>query len=630
MLTHFRKQKKVLAFFLWLVIAAFIGTIFLVWGMGGNISNAAYAIKVNDYKISYGEYRDTYENTANTLRQIFGDQLNQIPEYKNLGKKVADDMVSKILVTEDAKSKGIFVSDMEVLEVIKSNSAFLTDNNFDTQKYVQVLNLNGINPEVYENSLKQDILFRKMENIVKNSVAVTDLEIENEFKYRNSEAVIKFLSVEPKKFQDKVVLSDTDLKNYYSSNGEKYRVPETVKVKYTVIDPSNYVDNFTVSGADLETYYLQHKNEFIQKEEVEARHILFRVKDFNDKQQDNASYQRALNVLGELKKGGDFIKLAEKYSDDSTAKNGGYLGKFQRGAMVKEFEDVAFLLKEGDVSDIVKTPFGYHILKVEKHIPEKELTLDEAKDKINAILEKELKKNSFNKYVFDLYKNILTESNITAYQKKYPDKITVYETEMFDINSQIAPFGSNSAVKKIIFHMDLAEVSSVVEMNGKKYIFELTDRKESFIPEFDKVADEVKKDYISEKSYELSAKYLDEQIKSSKSVDEISKNIKVSYTTSPSFKRLEPIPELGANSLVATEIFNKEKGLLEKTYEFQGKPYVIEVVSVKDGDINKLQEQRNDIQTFLLSVKQDEAFKAYVKGLKSSAKIEIAQGLYQE
>ena len=630
MLTHFRKQKKILAFFLWLVIAAFIGTIFLVWGMGGNTGQSAYAIKVNNYKISYGEYRDMYENTANSLRQIFGEQLNQIPEYKNLGKKVAEDMINRILVTEDAKSKGVFVSDMEVLEVIRSNPAFLTDNNFDTQKYAEVLNLNGLNAEVYENSLRQDILFKKMESIVKNSVVLTDAEIENEFRYRNAEAVIKFLSIDPKKFENKVVLTDDDLRNYYNSNSEKYRVPETVKVKYTIFDPNSYTDNFTVSMSDLETYFLQHKSEFVQKEEVEARHILFIVKDFNDKQQDNASYQKALKVLEEIKKGGDFAKLAEKYSDDPNAKNGGYLGIFQRGAVIKEFEDVAFSLKSGDVSGVFKTPFGYHVLKVEKHTPERELTFDEAKDKIKSILEAELKKNGFNKYVFELYKGILTESNLTAYQKRYPDRIAVYETEMFDIDSDIPPFGSNVAVKKIIFNMDLAEVSSVVEMNGKKYIFELVDKKESFIPEFEKVKEEVRGDYISDKSYELSVNYLDEQIKSSKSIDEISKKIKASYTTSPSFKRLEPIPEIGANSLLASEIFNKKQGLLEKVYEIQGKPHVIEVVSVKDADLSTLQEQKSDIESFLLSLKRDEAFKTYIKNLKSGAKIEIAQGLYQE
>lgn len=630
MLTHFRKQKKILAFFLWLVIAAFIGTIFLVWGMGGKTGNSAYAIKVNNYKISYGEYRDTYENTANTLRQIFGDQLNQIPEYKNLGKKVADDMINRILVSEDAKSKGLFVSDVEILEIIKSNKAFFTDGNFDTQKYVQVLNLNGLNPEVYENSIKLDTLFKKMTDLVKNSTLVTNTEIENEFKYRNQEAVIKFLSVDPKKFEKEVTPGEEDLKNYYSSNGEKYRLPEMVKVKYVTVDPDTYSDNFTVSDSDLETYFLQHKTEFIQNEDVEARHILVKVKDFNNKEQDNASFKKAQNVLGELKKGGDFAKLAEKYSDDSTAKNGGYLGKFQRGMMVKEFEDVAFSLKEGEISDIVKTPFGYHILKVEKHNLPKELTFEESKNRIKTIIEGELKKNGFNRHVFDLYKNILTESNITAYQKKYPANVQVFETEMFDINSQTAPFGNNIATKKIIFNLDVAEVSPVLDLNGKKYIFELTDRKESLIPEFEKVKNEVRADYVKEKSFELAKKYLAEQIASSKSLNEISKNISISFTTTPSFKRLEPIPELGADSKLSSDIFAKKQGILADPYEFNDRPYAVEVVSVKDADLGKIEEQKEDIRTFLLSVKQDEAYKNYLKELRNKAKIEIAQGLYQE
>lgn len=627
MLRKLRNQKKLLSFFLWLVIIAFVGTIFLVWGMGGKVGGDNYVIKVNDNKISYNEYQLAYENTSNTLRQLFGDNVEKIPEFKNLKRMVIDDLIERYLLIEEAEKSGVFVTDAEVLNTISSTKAFFVDGKFDRNRYIEVLRFNGMYPEAYEETLRKDILVSKMENLIKNAVEVTKQEIEKEYAYRNTTAVIKYLSIDPNKYRSKVSFTDEDLKAFFEENKEDYRIPEKIKVKYVVFDEDNFDKDIVVTDEEAEAYFLQHKEQFHQSEQVEARHILVRVNDFENKEENEKALSKINKARDEIKKGAAFEKVAENYSEDISAKNGGYLGFFKRGEMVKEFEEAAFKLEPGQVSDIVKSPFGYHIIKVEKKLEEKDLSFDEVKERIIERIKEEKEKNQFKNYVYETYKDILTESNISAYLTKHPGELSVYETDYFTKDENIPPFRENDEVKNIIFNLEVAEVSPILDMNGKKYIVEVSDKKASYIPNFEEVKELVKKDYIDKKAIEYAKNLLEKEINTEKSIEDISKKLKVSYTTTPPFKRIEPIDEIGSNSEITNDIFATKQGLIKKVYIIDGKPSIIHVEKVEEADLSKLPEEEEEIKLFLLSIKQEEAYKDYINSLKNKASIKIAPGM---
>lgn len=627
MLRKLRSQKKLLSFFLWLVIIAFVGTIFLVWGMGGKVGGDNYVIKVNDNKISYNEYQMAYENTLNTLRQLFGDNVEKIPEFKNLKRMVIDDLIERYLLIEEAEKSGVFVTDAEVLNTISSTKAFFVDGKFDRNRYIEVLRFNGMYPEAYEDALRKDILVSKMENLIKNAVEVTKQEIENEYAYRNTTAVIKYLSIDPKKYKSKVSFKDEDLKTFFEENREDYRIPEKIKVKYVVFDEDNFDKEIVVSDEEAEAYFLQHKEQFHQSEQVEARHILVRVNDFENKEENEKALSKINKARDEIKKGTAFEKVAEKYSEDTSAKDGGYLGFFKRGEMIKEFEDVAFKLEPGQVSDVIKSPFGYHIIKVEKKLEEKDLTFDEVKEDIVKRIKEEKEKNQFRNYVYEIYKEILTESNISAYLTKHPGEISVYETDYFTKEENIPPFRENDEVKNIIFNLEIAEVSPILDIDGKKYIVEVSDKKASYIPNFEEVKELVKKDYIDQKAIEYAKKLLEDEVNTEKSIEDISKKLKVSYTTTPPFKRIEPIDEIGSNSEITNDIFATKQGLIKKVYIVDEKPSIIHVEKVEEADLSQLPEEEEEIKLFLLSLKQEEAYKDYINSLKNKASIKIAPGM---
>jgi len=625
MLRMFRNQKKILAIFLWLVIAAFIGTIFLVWGVGGNRANQKnYAIKVNNFEISFNEYQQEYEKFTNTLKTLLGDNL---PTTSNINKQVIDSIIEKYLLLEEANRLGVFVSDVEVFNEIKQVPSFQTNGQFDTQRYVEILRLNGLTPAQFERSIRADILVQKVKDIITKSVSINENEIKKEYTFRNKQAKIKYVKLNPDLYKKYVKYNDNDLKSYFEKNKEDYRVPEKIKVKYVKIDPKNFNKDINISDEEIEKYYIQHANEFVDKEKVAAKHILVKVNNWDNENEVKKAKEKIEKILKELKSGAKFEDLAKKYSDDPSAKNGGDLGYFTKGEMIKDFEEAAFKLKVNEMSNIVKTKYGYHIIKVYDHKPEKKLTLAEAKQKIIDKL-KELKaKSIFNEYVLNIYRDILRASNITAYLKENKD-LPVYETEYFSLFDSVPPVDNDINLKTKLFKLELAEITNIIDINGIKYIFELEDRQKSYIPNFDKIKNEILQDYINDKATEIAYNKATEMIKNSKNIEEISNKNKLAVTTSPYFKRIEPIPDIGANEELSKNIFNNNGKLLEKPFVIADKVYIIEVVDVKEPDFTKItNEEKEEIKNFILSIKQDEALNNYIAKLKSDAKIEINPSL---
>jgi len=627
MLKRFRNQKRLLSVFLWLVIAAFIGTIFLVWGVGSkNQSGNNYALKVNEYKVSYEEYQNSYQNTANTLRQLFGNQSGQMPSNEEIQKQVITELKNKYLLLEQANKLNIPVSDTEVMNELTNISSFLQNGQFSPERYTNVLRANGLTPAAFEQSLKEDIKISKFRNMIRNSTRVTPAEIKKEYAYRNTEAKIRYISFNPSSFKDSVKVKKEALRTYFIDNKENYRIPEEIKLKYVEFDPQDFDIKTDITQQEMESYYFQNKSEFSQPEKVRASHILIRVKNFDNETEVKQARSKIKDILAQLKKGKDFAEMAKKYSEDASAQNGGDLGYFKKGEMIKEFENTAFSLQTGETSGIVKTPFGFHIIKVTDHQKAKDLTFQEAKDSIAEKLKEQNKDQNFNDKVFRIYSKILKASNISAYESKN-DNITVHTTKYFNTYEDVFPLKGNPDVKNQLFDLPETEISNVIDIGDKKYIFEVADRKDSYIPEFSKIEDKVRQDYIQDQSIQKAQNYAEKLLKENKNIENISDSINQNYTTTPFFKRAENIPGVGINSKMTENIFDAEKGsTLDKPYTVNSKVYLIELADIKTPDFPE-NKDHPDIKNFISNIKSEAALNSYVSKLESTAEIWVAPSL---
>jgi peptidyl-prolyl cis-trans isomerase D len=435
-------------------------------------------------------------------------------------------------------------------------------------------------------------------------------------------ANISFLFLNPKEFKSEVKIEESKLKDFYEKNKEDYRVPERIKLKYVEFSPESFKDNSTVTEDEIETYFIQHKTDFTIPETVNAQHILIKVTDWNNKEEVEKAKKKIEKILKEAKSGKDFTELAKKYSEGPSKDNGGDLGTFKRGEMIKEFEDVAFSMKDGEISDIVKTPYGFHIIKVNKHVKGKDLKLDEAKEEIIKKIKNEKAKTSYRNYVLKTYKEILDASNISAYLEKNKN-IKPKETKYFSRDEIVPPFNETFDKKRSLFRLGQSEISNIIDIDGKQYIFELIDKKESYIPEYDKIKENVKKDFINREALKIAKNKAKELIKIG-DIKKISTMLKTTFQTTPDFKRVEPIPQIGANSDLTSKIFAKKtKRILDEPYVANDKVYIIQVNEIKEPNMKELENEKESIRNYILNIKQQEAFNSYLKKLRSKAEIHI-------
>lgn len=401
-------------------------------------------------------------------------------------------------------------------------------------------------------------------------------------------------------------------------------MPEKADFKYVTFDPETYKGEFITSDKEIENYFIQNKASFNEPERVRAAHILFRVENWDDEKAATEIYQKAKKVRKEIVDGADFAKMAEKYSEDSTAQNGGELGFFTRGQMVPEFENAAFTTNPGEVSDVVKTQFGFHIINVEEYIPSTDPTLDEVKDEIAALIKDQKSASSFRTHVYDTYKAILDKSNITAYNEQAETPLPVREIKGLTAAGNVEPLNGMPAVAKRLLALTKSEISQVLEVGEPKMIFEMTEKYDSYIPELEDIKEQVTADFVKVKSLEL-AKAKAVEASELDTMDDAANTLKESYTTTPKFKRTDPINGLGMNARLMGDIFKAEPGdFIKDVYTVGSNVYIVQVKDIIKPDIATMDDQtKEQIKSSLFGVKSNQAVQSYVENLKANAKIEI-------
>ncbi|PLX71726.1 MAG: hypothetical protein C0602_00575 [Denitrovibrio sp.] len=388
MISSLRNKKKLTTFSLWLIIAAFVGTIFFVWGVGDKASEQLYAAKVDDIIITDQDFRQKVDDTREQFRQLFGNNIDEVLQGDTLEKNVMESLINEALLRIEAKRLSIPVSDAEVSASIQSMQAFQTDGFFDQERYVQLLARNRLIPQAFEESVRENLTYQKMQALINDSVAVSDLEIKKEYTYNNMQASIRFLEINSEDFVSNVEVTDTAVTAFYEEYKENYRVPEKADFKYAVFNPETFSENVEATESEIENYFIRNKESFIEPEQVNAAHILLTVDNWDDEKAATAVYQKAKDIKKQIENGADFAEMAKKFSEDGSAETGGDLGFFTKDQMVPEFEKAAFETEVGEISDVVKTQFGFHIIKVKEHKQESKPTLDEVKDEIaNIIIE---------------------------------------------------------------------------------------------------------------------------------------------------------------------------------------------------------------------------------------------------
>ena len=368
--------KKVLIGLAIIIIPAFV-----LWGAGSSSRRGqgpSFAGTIFGKKISFEDYAKSWRAVKNDAMMRYED-FHKIYKQLDLEGQAWD----RLILLHEAKRQRIKVTDKEVIDTITGFPFLIRDNKFDNTLYEHVItNTLRTTPREFEEDMRNSLIISKLVKSSTKDVIVTEEELIQEYKEKNEKIKIVYVTQSAKDFFEKVDISENEIEDYYETKSHEFKLPERVNIEYIEFKHTDYTKGIEIGEDEIIFYYDTHIDEFEHPESVHARHILLK------------SEEDAKDILKKLKREADFVKLAKKYSTGPTKETGGDLGYFEKGSMVPEFEEAAFALEVGKTSDIVKTQFGYHIIKLEGRKESYTEELEDVKEKIKDILLKENAKNN--------------------------------------------------------------------------------------------------------------------------------------------------------------------------------------------------------------------------------------------
>ncbi len=390
MLKTLRDQFVHLKWILWFVVFLFVFFIFVDWGTGRSGRSrglAGLAARIGNVSISESQFTKEMRATEQRYRQMYGDQFDQVRDKIDIASITVQNMVDRYLLLAEARKMGIEVTDKELLDQIMAVPAFKrSDGSFvGDDLYGRILRANQTSPEEFEASMREELATRKLQQTLEAGIVIPDADVEREYRRRNESASFEVLFVPVERTLAAATATEADAKAYYDANQAHFTHPEQRQLRYLLVDDARLRRTLSVPDAQIASYYGSHQQEFAAPEQARARHILIRPKT-----EDDAGWSAALAKAQEVRAKaltGDFVALAKQYTEDPGSKDtGGELGWFGRGRMVKEFENAAFGLKPGEISQPVKSQYGYHIIQLEETRPASIRPLAEVRDMIREKL----------------------------------------------------------------------------------------------------------------------------------------------------------------------------------------------------------------------------------------------------
>lgn len=611
------------------VVFGIIILVFIAWGGYAyhSLKDTAVA-QIGDHLISRTEYETTYQNMAERYRQQLGRAFSEdLMKKLGLRQQALDALINSYLITKGADELGLSASTDEVRRYIMQFPGLLNEGKFDQARYEASLRQQRTTPEAFEKQIAQEITFKKAQAFIKDRAVVTEQEILDDYHFNRDQVKLAYIPFDPKSFEDQVKVQDDALQAFYQKNTNRYMDPEKREVVYVLLNTGEIGKEIPVSDADVKTYYDEHISQYTHEEEVHARHILFKLKPDATPEEVEKVRAEAQKALDEAKKNKNFPELAKKYSqDEGSAQNGGDLSYFSKKQMQPAFAEAAFALKPGEISGLVQTPFGFHIIKVEDVRAARTSPLEEVKADIKKTLQTEKAQDiAFNRSR-DLRDMAYARKDLekAAQELKLSAPATTW-VEMGQEQSESGVFPSQAKMK--LFGMGQGDISEVLETPKGLAVAQLKTIKPPQAIPLEQVKDKVVKDYKADQAKVLARQKADEVLKAAKeknNLEEVAAQMKLSVRQSDFFSRENPDKDLKllrGDNLGQIFDLTESRPFPSSSLEL-GNRYMVCRLVAKTAAPQPSPEELASISKQLLQEKQEAVWEAWVMDLRKNTKME--------
>jgi peptidyl-prolyl cis-trans isomerase D len=625
MLDQMRRHKAWLKWSLGLVCVAFV----LLYvpsflnpstGTGANPNDAVATVEGR--RLTVGTFQRIYQQQLASVQQAYGGQLtDDMLQQLGIPQRVIQQMIDEEAMIAEADRLGLQVTDAELRERILRLPGFQQDGQFiGDERYRQVLQMQRppLRAAEFEEQLRKSLLAEKLQAAVTGWVHVADADVEREYQQRNDKVKLEMAVFQADAFRDGITPTDAEISTHYEANKESYRTPEKRRVRYLSIDAETLRANMTATSAEIEARYRDNMSMFSTPEQVRASHILFKTEG-----KDEATVHKAAEaVLARVGAGEDFAALAKQFSEDSSADRGGDLDFFAREAMVPEFSEAAFNLEVGEVSGLVQSQFGFHIIKTTDKRPATTRTLAE----VRTQLEDQIKYEKAQREAQSIAEQAAGEIDDPADLDRVAQArgLSIGDSGLFSRDEPLAGLGFAPAVAAQAFTMEQGEVSDQIQTTQGFAFISLVEIAPPALPALDAVQLQVRDDVIRTKAVEIARTRADRLAQSSgRGFMAAAKAAGVQPTTTELITRGSALPDLGVNTQVDNAVFALEEGAVSGPITTPTAVVVAHVVEKATGTADGLAAEKTMLTNELLQRRRQEFFAAYMTKAKTKMRIDF-------
>jgi peptidyl-prolyl cis-trans isomerase D len=611
------------------VVLFAIVIVFVFWGVGSFRSREASKVAtVNEEIITVVDYRRAYNNMIDQYRQRFGSSLNDdMIEMLQIKKQVLNQLIDRKLLLQEADRLDLRVSDAEVADSIMNTPVFQSNGTFDNRRYRSLLAQVRLTPEAFEADQKSVLLGEKLSRIIMGAAKVSDAEARQWYEWQNASVNVDYVVFQPSRYSD-IEPSEAAIAEYFDAQKETYKTDPMLKARYVVFEPDAYREQVAVEEDEILEYYDSNIDEFKTEKTVEARHVLIKLDATADEEADKAAKTKADEVAKLAQAGQDFAELAKTYSEGPTRDRGGYLGKFQRSQMVKPFADKAFSMAAGEVSEPVKTQFGWHVIKVESVEEASTKTLEQSKDRIVGAITDRKARNLAYDTAEQFYEGCFEKDDLVKNAKTF--NLPVMETGSF---SRVGPevLGKDKgAFANAAFALKVDEISDIQDLGGRYYLIQPTETIDAVIPELKTVHARVKADLIKKMQADKAkadAEAMAADLREGKAFEEIAGKRGLVVKSTGLFTRSAAIPDIGSDPQFAQMAFQLPSVGSTSQQPVQGTAgvYLMRLSERKGPEPKDFETEKEGIKSSLLRQKQRTVFQDWIASRKSDSKIVIEE-----
>lgn len=622
----------------WIIKIALFGIIvvfifFFGWGGPGDVSKN-FAAKVNGTIITYDQFYGMYENQVELMRSRFRGSLPpDFIEKMNLKKVVLEGMVDQLILLQEAEKLGLKVTDEDIIYSVKNSPEFQNNGVFDPSIYQAYLNTLKMSAAIFEQNRRQELLEHQVARLIVDSVKTDEKEIETLWHFQNDKLVLSTLLVRPKDAITQKDIDQKELEAFFKGRVSRYEIPPSIKIQYVVFSWRDLAKKMNVTDEEALAYFNTNPKEFIVPEKRHVRHILLKTpRDIDPKDREEIR-AKAEMIKGRIVNGEDFATLAKSESqDEGSQANGGDLGFLTQGSMSSAFDQTAFKLKVGELSNPVKTEQGYHIIKVEAINEESQKSFEESKQRIIDKLLEERAKKQVTGDAEHFYELVYRSENLVDNTKKLGFEIQLADNVLKESG---LPFLQNDAkTMDEIFQLRSGEISKLFRIGDEYAIAQVLEKRKERIPTLEEVRTLVENDFIKEQEILSATKkaesIIEALLKAPGDFEAIAKHNKLEWTDLDPISRTSGfVPSLGKSPSVSEML-----ATLSMSAPIFGQPVivadgaaVVRLTRVDRASDELFAKESTAFRAWVSEVRKTELLKGWIRTLKDKASIELNQKL---